>query len=207
MVSSISSPENSGLRQRYLHGIGWNGSPQVFPSGLPRCRRAARQSKFVLAGDLPGVSRQPHHDFLRNHLNGAGNIHMALFNFLVRPAWWSAKKLIKLYVGHGCAPQKIEIVHVQPERTVRFEAQQPAPDGFGKRRPSVRRQPHELVFTGVNPKTAVIGEGGINRPSECGKRNSLSIVISLPRPQPMVVVAHSPTPAMERMVASSMGDG
>ncbi len=46
-----------------------------------------------------------------------------------------------------------------------------------------------------------------SRPSECGKRSSLSSSISWPLPTPMDEVAHSPTPSMVTMAACSNGDG
>src|SRR5947199_5183556 len=44
-------------------------------------------------------------------------------------------------------------------------------------------------------------------PSECGNRCCFSISIDDPRPTPIDEVAHSPTPSMVRMAASSYGDG
>src|SRR3989442_467509 len=46
-----------------------------------------------------------------------------------------------------------------------------------------------------------------SHPKLSGKRNSFSKVISLPRPIPIELVAHSPTPSIVRIAASSKGEG
>ena len=46
-----------------------------------------------------------------------------------------------------------------------------------------------------------------SRPSEWGNRCSRRSVSSWPRPTPMEEVAHSPTPSIVTMAASSNGDG
>src|SRR6185503_10637246 len=57
----------------------------------------------------------------------------------------------------------VEMLHVQPERSVFLEVEQFAQDEILENRFAVRRQTHELVFTRVDAKTGIVSERRIKQ--------------------------------------------
>ena len=81
-------------------------------------RHAARQAEIFRAGHFARMARQQQHDFFRHHLNRARHVHVPLLDFFLRPARRPAEKRVKLLIGHRRAAQEIEVIQIQPERTV-----------------------------------------------------------------------------------------
>ena len=132
-------------------------------------RHAAGHAQIFFAGQFPRVSGQPQHDFLRHGLNGARQVHVALFDRLLRFARRAAEERVKASIGHGCAAQKIEIIQIHPKGTVLLQVEQFAKDRIRIDRLPVGRQAHQFVFAGIDAETAIIGEGGIKHAQRMGK--------------------------------------
>ena len=109
-------------------------------------------------------------------------------------------------VGHRQALAVVEIVHVQPETAVGLEVDQVLRGSVPVDRPAVGRQAHQLVFAAVDLEAAVVSECRVKQPERVRKlRGGAVSSIRLPRPTPIVVVLHSPTPSSVRIAASSNG--
>ena len=73
---------------------------------------------------------------------------------------------------------------------------------------AVGRQAHDLVLAGVDLEPGVVGEGGVEQPERVRKGNLPERrQLACPAPTHADVVAHSPTPSMQRTAAVSKGDG
>src|SRR5262249_36981868 len=98
-----------------------------------------------------------------------------------------------------------EVIHVELEAAVAVEPDELLhlvdvtgdPEG---------RHPHHLVLPLIHLESQNAAHGLQNKPTECGKRISLTSRISVPRPTPRLAVVHSPTPSTVRIAASSNGE-
>ena len=123
----------------------------------------------------------------------------ALSQFRLRFAGRSAKRARQPLIGHGEAHCVVEIFHVQLKGAVAFKSSNSrrmrSLVSYWVRR---RGEPHELVFTGINPEASEISECGIEQPKGMGKMQFAEDFDPCPLPTPKLVVVHSPTPSTVR---------
>jgi len=77
---------------------------------------------------------------------------------------------MKFLIGHREPRTIAKIIHVQPERPIRFQIDQMFVYQIGIRRLAVRSQTHDLILTGVDLESCVIGKRGIEQSKRVGKR-------------------------------------
>ena len=116
-----------------------------------------------------GFASHVQDNFLGHHLDARRKIHVPLFQWRLGLAGRSAEQVVKPAVRHRQPLAIVEIIHVHPEAAVAPEFDQVPANGFGKLRPAIGRQTHELVFAAVDLEPAVIGERGIQQPQRMGK--------------------------------------
>ena len=75
----------------------------------------------------------------------------------------SAEKAIEGAIRHGEAGHEIEVAQVEAEGAVWLEIDQLRQDQVAKDRFAVGGETHHFVFPGVDPKTEVVGEGGVEQ--------------------------------------------
>ena len=124
---------------------------------------AAGQAEIGKAGLLVGRRDGPEHDLLGHLLDRGGQVHLALSQRSLGLAWGSVKELMETRAGHGQALAIVEVGHVHAEGTVLLEVDKVFEDSLGKARFAVRGQAHQLVFTGIHTKAAVVGKSGIEQ--------------------------------------------
>ena len=150
-----------------------NAFSQEAPVGHAIERHAACQTKMLFPGQFPRVSGQAQYDLFRHGLNGAGDVHVASFDGFLRKPGWAAEQPVKTIIGHGRAPQKIEVVQIHPKRTVVFEVQQFPADRLRMNRFAVGGQTHEFIFAGIDAKTAIIRERRVKQAERMRKAQFL----------------------------------
>ena len=89
----------------------------------------------------------------------------------VRGGW--PNSAVELAVGHGQADAVVEVVEVEPERTVGLQVDQLVEDHPGVARLAVGRKPHQLVFARIDLEAGVIGERGVQQPERMGEMDLL----------------------------------
>ena len=117
---------------------------------------------------LGEAARQPQHRLLQHRLDRGGDVHVKRRQQLIRAAHRFAEQFGETVVGHGEAGAVVEIGHVEPERAVRLQIDQVVENEFCEARLAIGRQPHHLVFAGVDLEAGVIGR----RPNRAGRANA-----------------------------------
>ena len=86
-------------------------------------RQATRHAQVLFDRSFPRVPRQAQDDFFRYHLNRSRHVHVTLRDRFLRASRRSPKQLVKASVGHGRPAEEIEVIQIQPKRTVRLQVQ------------------------------------------------------------------------------------
>ena len=149
-------------------------------------RHAAGKAQIARAGLGREAARQPQHGLLEHRLDRGRDIHVERRQQLVRRAHRLAEQLGEPLVGHGQPGAIVEIGHVEPERAVRLEIDQIVENELCVFRLAIGREPHHLVFAGVDLEAGVIGERRIEQPERMGKVDLLEDLepVALGRSQP-----------------------
>ena len=124
-------------------------------------RDAAGKAQVPRAGLLREAARQPQHGFIQYRLDRGSDIHVERRQQLIGRAHRLAEQLGKAFVGHGEAGAIIEIGEIEAERAVRLQIDQVVEDELCVFRLAIGREPHHLVFAGVDLEAGVIGRGRI----------------------------------------------
>ena len=85
---------------------------------------AAGEAQVLHAGLIGEAAREPQHRLLEHGLNGCGEVHVLLLEPGLRLARRPAEQAIEPRIGHGQAGAIVEVVEVEPERSVRLEIDQ-----------------------------------------------------------------------------------
>ena len=150
-------------------------------------RDPACQAEVIQPGFAVGEASHLHHDLFGDLLHGAREVHLELGQLRLGAPRWTPEQLLERPPGHRQPMRVREVLHVQPQAALVADLEQVVlyrPDVF---------------------RLAVNAE--YSSPSECGKRSSWSISMPAPRPTPTDEVAHSPTPSIVTIAASSKGEG
>ena len=156
----------AGVARRRLHPDALEGAvAQDLAVGHAVERDAAGETEIVepvLAGER---ARQPQHDLLGHLLDRGGDVHVERREqILGRVAHRRAEQVGELPVGHGEAGAIIEIIEIEPERSVRLQVDQMIEDAGGIFRLAVGGEAHELVLAGIHLEAGVVGERRIEQP-------------------------------------------
>ncbi len=136
-------------------------------------RDAARQAQLALAGLARNGAGHAQHDLLGHLLHRGGDVHVERGQELLRSARRLAEQVVERAVGHGQADAVIEVVEVEPERTVGLQVDQLVEDHPGIARLAVGREPHQLVFARIDLEAGVIGERRVQQPERMGEMDLL----------------------------------
>ena len=126
-------------------------------------RDAARQAQVLGARLAVRGARHPQHDLLADFLNGSRQIHLALCQLALGLARRPANQLVELAVGHRQAREVVEVLLIEPERSVVAQIDQFLVDDVDVFRLAVRRESHDLVFAGVDLEPGVVRERRIQQ--------------------------------------------
>ena len=91
----------------------------------------------------------------------------------VRAPRRTSEQIVEAGGRHGEALAVIEVGHVHPHRSVRFQIDDVAQDRLGESGLAVRREPHQLVLAAVDGETAVVRERRIQQAERVGKAHFL----------------------------------
>ena len=119
----------------------------------------------------------------------------------------AAEQIVKPWRGHRQPLAIVEVRHVQPERSVVHDPDQPLQDQIDVARLAVGRQAHQLVFAGIHPEAGVVGERRIQHAERVRKPLLVTEHDPVAVPVPSALVLHSPTASTVRMAASANGEG
>ena len=136
-------------------------------------RHAPRKTEVASAGLTGEAARQPQHRFVEHRLNGGGNIHVERGQQLIGRAHRLAEQFCKPFIRHGEAGAIIEIGHVEPERSIRLQIDEVIENELRVFRLAVRREPHHLIFAGVDLEAGEVGHGRIKQTKRMRKVNLL----------------------------------
>ena len=164
--------------------------------------------RFFAAGLPVRRARHAQHDLFADDLDRPREVHLALRQLVSGIARRAAEQLVERAVGHRQAGEIVEVLLVQPERAVFLQVDQLVVDQVDVLRLAVRREAHDLVFAGIDLEARVVRERGIQQTrasrASAARRGSRCRCRG---PMPIDAVAHSPTPSIVRIAASSNGDG
>jgi hypothetical protein len=118
-----------------------------------------------------------------------------------------AEQRVELRARHRQALAVVEVRQVEPVAAVLAQVDQVLADLLLEARLAVGREPHQLVLAAVDLEAAVVGERRVEQAERVREADLLQQAQRLPSPTPTEVVAHSPTPSIVRIAASSNGDG
>src|SRR3989338_5273003 len=94
---------------------------------------------------------------------------MPLFKFSFRPARRAAEKLLKALIDRVQTPAITEVVHVHPVRSILFQIDKMVQDRLGVDGLPVRRQSHQFILAGIDPKTKIVGKRRVQEPERVRK--------------------------------------
>jgi len=152
----------AGISGGRLHPEAPEGAvPQDLPVGDAVQRHAPGQAEVPAAGLLREGARHAEDHFLRDRLDGGGQVHLPLRQPLLRLPGGTREQGMEALVGHRQPGAVIEVVEVEAERAVRLYVDDVVVDRLRIGRAAVRRQPHDLVFPRVHLESRVICERGI----------------------------------------------
>ena len=114
---------------------------------------AAGQAQILFTGLAVNVIRHAQHRQLNDFLNRPRQIHVTLRELRFRFAWWPVEQTIERGAGHGQALAVIEILHVEPERSVFVVTA----------RISIGRQAHHFVLAGIYFESGVVGKSRVEQ--------------------------------------------
>ena len=118
-------------------------------------RDATGEAEPGFASHLTGLLGQAQHRLADDLLHRGGDVHVPLFERRLGRTRRPAEQLLEAVIRHFVALEKIEVIHVQPERAVRLQIDHVFNNRSGKTRLAVRREAHQLVLAGVDAKPAV----------------------------------------------------
>ena len=104
---------------------------------------------------------QAQYGFFGGELDAGGQIKLALGGPRAQRTGWASEEPAESSVDRLQPFMEIEIVHVEPEGAVGFQADEMFEYGLRVNRSSIGRQPHHLVFGAVDPEAQVLGKSGI----------------------------------------------
>ena len=136
-------------------------------------RHAAGEAQVSRSGLLGEAARQPQHGLIQHRLDRGRDIHVKRRQQLIRAAHRLAEQFGEPVVGHGEAGAIVEIGHVEPERAVGLQIDQMIENELCVFRLAVGREPHHLVFAGVDLEAGVIGRGRIQQAERMRKMDLL----------------------------------
>src|SRR3954465_2737887 len=108
-------------------------------------------------------ARHAQHDLLADHLDGASEVHLLLRQRRSQRAGRPAEELSERLAGHGQTTEIIEVLLIQPERSVLAQVDEITQNEIHVARLPVRSKAHHLVFTGIHLEAGVIGEGRVQQ--------------------------------------------
>ena len=126
-------------------------------------RHAAGKTEILHAGLGGEAARQPQHDLLQHRLDRGGEVHVLLRHQRFRIARRRAEQRVEALVRHRQPGAVIEIVEIEAERSVRLEIDQIVANLLHVARLAIGREPHQLVFAGIDLEAGVVGECGIEQ--------------------------------------------
>src|SRR5437763_5346450 len=126
-------------------------------------RDAAGQTKMARARQRVGMARHPQHHFLSHRLDRASEVHVPLRQRCLRFSRWPAHEPVEFAIGHREARHEIEVAQVEPERAIVSQINQLRENEIAEGRFAVRCETHHFVFAGVDAKTEVVSERGIEQ--------------------------------------------
>src|SRR5438876_4769796 len=104
------------------------------------------------------MARGTEHDLLGYSLNRCRDIHLPLRQGRFRLSGGATEESVELPRRHREALAIVEIGHVEPKGPILLEVQEVLKDQLDVSGLTVRRQPHEFVFSRVHLESAEMGE-------------------------------------------------
>ena len=153
------------------------------------------------------ITRHLQHHFFGDHLNAAREVHLALRDWRLGFSRRATKEFVERAVSHAQALRVVEVVLVELDAAVVANLEQMIFDRVDVLRFAVRRESHHLVLAAVDFESGVVSERAVEQAHTVWIAKLLERVNSFPFPMPMELVAHSPTPSIVSIAASSNGEG
>ena len=136
-------------------------------------RHAAGKAEVSRLGLLGEAARHPQHRLIQHRLDRGRDVHVERRQQLVRASHRLAEQFGEPVVGHGETGAIVEIGHVEPERAVRLQVDQIVENELCVFRLAIGRQPHHLVFAGIDLEAGVVGGGRIQQAERMREMNFL----------------------------------
>src|SRR6185295_8941699 len=100
-------------------------------------------------------------------------VHLPLRQLVLGLTRAPSEQIRKTLIGHRETSAIVEVVHVEAEASIRLQVDEMVQDRLHERGLPVRREPHDLVFAGVDLESGVIGERRIEQADRMGKMDLL----------------------------------